>query len=43
MLFTIEFASHLVMTRTTVEISNTPIAFCIILGIVIMCNSIITV
>ena len=27
MLFTIEIANHLVMTRTTIEISSTPIAF----------------
>ena len=43
MLFNVKFASHLVRTRTTMEISSTPIAFCVILGIVIMCNTIITV
>ena len=31
----------LVKTGTTMEISSTPIAFCAILGIVIMCNTII--
>ena len=41
MLFNVKFASHLVRTRTTMEISSTPIAFCVILGIVIMCNTII--
>ena len=42
MLLTIETCySHLVRTRTTMEISSTPIAFCVILGIVIMCNTII--
>ena len=37
MSFNVKFASHLVRTRTTMEISSTPIAFCVILGIVIMC------
>ena len=37
----LKLASHLVRTRTTMEISSTPIAFCVILGIVIMCNTII--
>ena len=37
----LKLASHLVKTRTTMEISSTPIAFCVILGIVIMCNTII--
>ena len=41
MLFNVKFASHLLRTRTTMEISSTPIAFCVILGIVIMCNTII--
>ena len=41
--FLVKFASHLVRTRSTMEISSTPIAFCVILGIVIMCNTIITV
>ena len=36
----LKLASHLVRTRTTMEISSTPIAFCVILGIVIMCNTI---
>ena len=31
----LKLASHLVRTRTTMEISSTPIAFCVILGIVI--------
>ena len=35
----LKLASHLVKTRTTMEISSTPIAFCVILGIVIMCNT----
>ena len=35
----LKLASHLVRTRTTMEISSTPIAFCAILGIVIMCNT----
>ena len=39
----LKLASHLVRTRTTMEISSTLIAFCVILGIVIMCNTIITV
>ena len=43
MSFNVKFASHLVRTRITMEISSTPIAFCVILGIVIMCNTIITV
>ena len=38
----LKLASHLVRTRTTIEISSTPIAFCVILGIIIMCNTIIT-
>ena len=38
MLFNVKFASHLVRTRTTMKISSTPIAFCIILDIVIMCK-----
>ena len=38
----LKLASHLVRTRTTMEIGSTPIAFCVILGIVvIMCNTII--
>ena len=37
----LKLASHLDRTRTTMEISSTPIAFCVILGIVIMCNTII--
>ena len=37
----LKLASHLVRTRTTMEISSTPIAFCVILDIVIMCNTII--
>ena len=37
----LKLASQLVRTRTTMEISSTPIAFCVILGIVIMCNTII--
>ena len=37
----LKLASHLVRTRTTMEISSSPIAFCVILGIVIMCNTII--
>ena len=36
----LKLASHLVRTRTTMKISSTPIAFCVILGIVIMCNTI---
>ena len=36
-------ASHLVRTRTTMEISNIPIAFCVILGNLIICYIIITV
>ena len=36
MLFNMTCASHLVRTRITMEISSTPIAFCVILGIVIM-------
>ena len=39
----LKLASHLVMTRTAVEISSTPIVFCVILGMVTMCNTIITV
>ena len=39
----LKLACHLVRTRTTMEISNIPIAFCVILGIVIMCNTIVTV
>ena len=35
MLFNVKFASHLVRTGTTMEISSTPIAFRVILGIVI--------
>ena len=34
---------HLVRTRTTMEISNIPIAFCVILGNLIICYIIITV
>ena len=34
----LKLASHLDRTRTTMEISSTPIAFCVILGIVIMCR-----
>ena len=41
MLLTMKPASHLVRTKTTMEISSTPIPFCVILGIVIMCNTII--
>ena len=37
----LKLASHLVRTRTTMEISSIPIAFCVILGIVFMCNTII--
>ena len=37
----LKLASHLDRTRTTMEISSTPIALCVILGIVIMCNTII--
>ena len=37
----LKLASHLVRTMTTMEISSTPIAFCVILDIVIMCNTII--
>ena len=36
-------ASHLVRTRTTMEMSNIPIAFCVILGNLIICYIIITV
>ena len=32
----LKLASYLVRTRTTMEISSTPIAFCVILGIVII-------
>ena len=39
----LKLASHLVRTRTTMEISSTPIAFCVIFGIVIMCSTIINV
>ena len=35
----LKLACHLVRTRTTMEISSTPIAFCVILVIVIMCNT----
>ena len=38
----LKLASHLVRTRTTMEIHSTPIAFCAILGIIIMCNTVIT-
>ena len=38
----LKLASYL-RTRTTMEISSTPIAFCVFLGIIIMCNTIITV
>ena len=38
----LKLASHLDRTRTTtMEICGTPIAFCVILSIIIMCNTII--
>ena len=36
----LKLASHLVRTRTTMEISSTPIAFCVILGTVIQCSEV---
>ena len=37
----LKLASHLVRAQTTMVISSTPIAFCVIRGIINMCDTVI--